>query len=92
MASSIGRYMLQVNNIPWTIGRQQLALYFSQFGYVRNATVVFDKATGLSQGYGYVRFAKREHLDFALENKHILEGKTLSLKYDKVDLNDDIFD
>ncbi|XP_032684369.1 SRA stem-loop-interacting RNA-binding protein, mitochondrial-like [Odontomachus brunneus] len=89
MASA--KYILQINNIPWTIGRQQLAQYFSQFGYVRNATVVFDKTTGFNQGYGYVTFAKKEDLGFVLENKHSLEGKTLSLKYAKLDLNDDIF-
>ncbi|XP_014481348.1 PREDICTED: SRA stem-loop-interacting RNA-binding protein, mitochondrial-like [Dinoponera quadriceps] len=94
MAGNLVKYMLQINNIPWTIGRQQLALYFSQFGYVQNATVVFDKQTGFSQGYGYITFLKKQHVDSVLQHEHTLDGQNLSvmIKYGGEDLNNEKFD
>lgn len=79
MAANIAKYVCQVNNIPWTISRHQLALYFSQFGYVHNSIVVFDKSTGISKNHGYVTFVKKEHVDSVLKHKHTLEGNNLSL-------------
>ncbi|EFN77514.1 SRA stem-loop-interacting RNA-binding protein, mitochondrial, partial [Harpegnathos saltator] len=72
------KYMLQINNIPWTVGRQQLALYFSQFGYVYNAAVIFNKHTGFHEGYGFIT-VKKENLNNILQQKHILEGNELSV-------------
>lgn len=79
MAGNIAKYVCLVNNIPWTISRQQLALYFSQFGYVHNSIIIFDKNTGISKNYGFVTFTKKEHVDSALTHKHTLEGNNLSL-------------
>lgn len=92
MAGNFAKFVLQVNNIPWTVSRQQLALYFSQFGYVHNTIVVFDKKSGLGQGHGYVTFLKKDQLDTVLERKHTLEGKNLilSLKSGEPDLSNDI--
>jgi len=71
------KYIINISNIPWTVGRHELSLYFSQFGCVTDALVAFDKATGLHQGHGYISFLKREHVSAALQQKHSLEGKDL---------------
>lgn len=77
VVSGFARHMINIANIPWTVGRHELSLYFSQFGCVTEAFVAFDKETGLHQGYGHVRFLKKEHADDVLKNKHSLEGKDL---------------
>lgn len=79
MASSSLRYMIHVANIPWTVSRHELALYFSQFGYVYDAMITFDKETGLHQNHGYVTFLKKQEVNTVLDCKHSLEGKDLIL-------------
>ncbi|KYN14262.1 PREDICTED: SRA stem-loop-interacting RNA-binding protein, mitochondrial-like [Trachymyrmex cornetzi] len=75
----VGKHVITVTNIPWTVGRHELWLYFSKFGCVTNTFVAFDKLTGLHQGYGDVTFLKKECMNAALESKHPLEGKDLVL-------------
>lgn len=82
------KYMIHVANVPWTVSRHQLALYFSQFGYVHDATVAFDKQTGLHQNHGYVTFLKKQDMDSVFDCKHSLEGKDLILSVKKYTDND----
>lgn len=77
ITSGLARYIVNITNIPWTVGRHELALYFSQFGCVIETFVAFDKKTGLNKGNGYIRFLKQEHVNAVLERKHTLEGKDL---------------
>lgn len=79
MASNGLKCIIQVANIPWTVSRHELALYFSQFGYVYDAMIKFDKQTGLHQNHGYVTFLKRQEINTVLDRKHSLEGKDLIL-------------
>ncbi|KAG5348453.1 SLIRP protein, partial [Acromyrmex charruanus] len=83
----VGKYVINITNIPWTVGRHELWLYFSQFGCVTNTFVAFDKLTGLHQGYGDVTFLKKKCMNAALECKHSLEGKDLVVhkKENKID-------
>ena len=79
MASRYGVKLL-VRNLPWTIGTRELQEYFSQFGYVSFAKVIFDTNTGFSQGYGLVRFRDHSHADAVFrKNPHFLEGKNLEI-------------
>ncbi|XP_059614831.1 SRA stem-loop-interacting RNA-binding protein, mitochondrial [Phlebotomus argentipes] len=79
MASTKNVYKLFVGNIPWTVGTRELRLYFSEFGRVLQANVVFDKNTGLSQGYGFVSLNKEGLENVESKQQHILEGYTLHL-------------
>lgn len=74
-------YKLFVGNVPWTVANTELRQYFSEFGHVSNASVVFDRNTGLSRGYGFVTFSNQNGLDAATSRqKHFLEGNTLFLQ------------
>lgn len=80
MAGSVyAKHILQVANIPWTVGRHELALYFSRFGYVQDPFVSFDKSTGIHQGHGHITFLKTDHVSKVLSQNHILEGKELNV-------------
>ncbi|XP_011700116.1 PREDICTED: SRA stem-loop-interacting RNA-binding protein, mitochondrial-like [Wasmannia auropunctata] len=81
-ANVVRRPLIYVANIPWTVSRHELSLYFSQFGAVQDAFVAFDNLTGLHQGYGHVRFLKREDADNVFGRKHSLEGNDLVLSRD----------
>lgn len=74
-------YKLFIGNLPWTVCSQDLKLYFSKFGHVQNAVVVFDKNTGLSRSYGFVTFSNQNGYDSATNNQlHKLEGNVLRVQ------------
>lgn len=79
MASNAAKfYKLYVNNIPWTVSHHELRQYFSKFGPVSLATVVFDKKTGLSKNFGFISYGNRQSFE-AAQNvvEHKLEGHVL---------------
>ncbi|XP_018566622.1 SRA stem-loop-interacting RNA-binding protein, mitochondrial-like [Anoplophora glabripennis] len=74
-------YRLYVGNLPWTVGHNELKKYFSKFGHVNGATVVFDKKTGLSKYYGFVTFSHRDGFENAtFQSAHKLEGNSLKVE------------
>jgi len=58
---------LYVGNLPWRTDDAELAELFARFGEVRSATVVMDRETGRSRGFGFVE------LDSAAAQKAIAE-------------------
>ena len=76
-----GVQKLFVGGLPWTIGTNELKHYFSKFGPVAQASVVFDKGSGLSKGYGFVSFGNRDGLQqMEKKNYHKLEGRVLTIQ------------
>lgn len=74
-------YKLYVGNIPWTVSHHELKQYFSKFGFVNQATVIFDKNTGLSRNYGFVHYGNRESFEKATNTpNHKLEGNILKVQ------------
>lgn len=74
-------YKLYVGNIPWTVGHNELKHYFSKYGQVSTATVVFDRETGLSRNYGFVVYSSRDGFDKASNAvTHKLEGSILKVQ------------
>lgn len=69
-----------VGNLPWTIGNNELKMYFSKYGHISSANVIFDKNNGMSKGYGFVTFSTHEGLNMAQKPNHILEGRVLKIE------------
>jgi RNA recognition motif-containing protein len=51
---------IYVGNLPYTVDNDQLAWLFRAFGDVVEATVVIDRGTGQSKGFGFVEMADAE--------------------------------
>lgn len=69
---------LFVANVPWTVGNRELKLYFSKFGHVANASIVYDKQCGMSRGFGFVQYSNRSGYNAAVNQAvHSLEGRAL---------------
>lgn len=47
-------YSIYVGNLPWTTKPAELEALFSEFGSVEEVTLVTDRRTGRSRGYGFV--------------------------------------
>ncbi len=67
---------LYVNNLSWTISSRELKRYFAGYGHVANATVVFNKETGMSRCFGFVTFSSPGGIDAIMNSKyHVLGGQ-----------------
>merc|ERR1711890_160709 len=70
-----------VGNIPWTVSKVELREYFSKFGPVKHAQIIYDKDTMVAKGFGFVEFATREGADGAMSQAiHPREGSNLNVK------------
>lgn len=74
-------YKLFVGNLPWTVGNRELQYYFSKFGHVSSASVIYDKSNGMSRGYAFVIFGHRDGYNSAAnKTNHFLEGRVLTVQ------------
>ncbi len=70
---------LYVGNLPYSINKSKLEEMFSQFGQINDATVVTDKFSGRSKGFGFVEFESADAAKQAIEklNGTDMEGRNL---------------
>ncbi|MBI2595710.1 RNA-binding protein [Candidatus Daviesbacteria bacterium] len=70
---------LFVGSLPWAIDDQKLADLFSQFGAVTSATVLMDRMTGRSRGFGFVEMANDAEADEAISklNGSDMDGRKI---------------
>ncbi len=70
---------LYVGNLPFRTTEDSLREMFSQFGTVATASVITDRETGRSRGFGFVEFANREEGQNAINtlNGQPHEGRNL---------------
>lgn len=73
---------LFVGGIPWATTSDDLQSLFSQYGTVASATVITDKMTGRSRGFGFVEFENDAEADAAIagQNEKEYNGRTLVVK------------
>jgi RNA recognition motif-containing protein len=48
---------IYVGNLPWRVDDAELSDMFSQHGQVASASVVMDRETGRSRGFGFVEMS-----------------------------------
>jgi len=72
---------LYVGGLPYSTTQQSLQDAFSKAGTVQSATVISDKMTGRSKGFGFVEFADDAEADRAIEmfNGKDFEGRTITV-------------
>jgi RNA recognition motif-containing protein len=56
LAKRMDRMKLYVGNLPYNISDDQLRDAFARFGTPDTATVIMDRSTGQSKGFGFVEF------------------------------------
>lgn len=65
---------IYVGNLPYTINDDELRTAFAAFGEVSSATVIMDKMTGRSKGFGFVEMPGQEEAEAAIK---ALDGNEL---------------
>ena len=72
---------LYVGGLPYSSNDDSLRNAFSQVGNVVSASVVMDKMTGRSRGFGFVEMETDEEAQKAIDtwNGKDLEGRTITV-------------
>lgn len=72
---------LYVGNLSFQTSSEELQQLFSQAGTVESATVVEDRDTGRSRGFGFVEMASKEEGEKAIEqfNGTEFNGRNLTV-------------
>jgi RNA recognition motif-containing protein len=70
-----------VGNLPWSVDSNKLKEMFSEFGEISEATVISDKYSGRSKGFGFVTFANEEDAQKAVSamNEKEIEGRAIKV-------------
>ena len=51
---------IYVGNLPFSVTQEKLKELFAPYGEITEATVIADKFSGRSKGFGFVTFVKKE--------------------------------
>jgi len=72
---------IYVGNLPFDSSERDLEEMFSQFGAVREASIVQDRETGRSRGFGFVEMESDDDAKAAIEglNGTDLGGRSLTV-------------
>lgn len=72
---------LFVGNLPWSATDQDLHQLFSQAGQVSSASVVTDRQTGRSRGFGFVEFSNDDEGRAAIDklNGQDMDGRAITV-------------
>ena len=72
---------LFVGSLSWDTTDQTLNNFFAQAGTVVSATVIMDRYTGRSKGFGFVEMATEEEAEKAKQqlNGQVLDGRTIAV-------------
>lgn len=72
---------LYVGNLSYRLSEDQLRDAFAEFGQVTSCTLIKDRATGQSKGFGFVEMPDREEAERAISqlNGRDLMGRKLNV-------------
>jgi len=72
---------LYVGNLAFQTSSEQLAELFAQAGTVESASVIEDRETGRSRGFGFVEMSSSDEARAAIEqfNGHDFNGRNLNV-------------
>lgn len=65
---------LYIGNLSWNTTEDQLQELFSQVGTVESVTIITDKVSGRSKGFGFVEMSSEEEAQEAISK---LNGQTV---------------
>lgn len=72
---------LYVGNLAYSTGDQDLRDAFAPYGNVQSASVVMDRDSGQSRGFGFVEYGSGAEAQQAVEamNGMLVDGRTLNV-------------
>ena len=71
---------MYVGNLPFSVTSDNLKKLFSPYGEITEATVISDKFSGRSKGFGFVTFADKASAEKAIDEMNGKEAEGRALK------------
>lgn len=80
--AEVNECKVYVGNLPFSVGYKELEELFSQYGEIEEATVIADRYTGRSKGFGFVTFKNKDSAQKAISemNDKDVQGRNLRVK------------
>jgi len=69
-----------IGGLSWETTNDSLQRYFSRYGEIIDSVIMKDKGSGHPRGFGFVTFAEPGIVDRVLQDKHVLDGRTVEAK------------
>ena len=72
---------LFVGGVPFSCTNEALKAHFEQAGTVESASIIMDRATGRSKGFGFVEMATEEEAQKAISmlNGSDMDGRAINI-------------
>jgi RNA recognition motif-containing protein len=72
---------IYVGNLPYSLTEDDLKAAFSEFGEVSSASIIMDKMSGQSKGFGFVEMPDDSEADQAIKalNESALNGRNIKV-------------
>ncbi len=72
---------IYVGNLPWSASEQEIADAFAEHGTVEKASIIVDRDSGRSKGFGFVTMNDNDEANAAIEalNGYELGGRALKI-------------
>ncbi len=72
---------LYVGNLSYSVSEAQLRELFAQAGQIKELTIITDRQTGHTKGFGFVEYETQAEAQKAIEmfNNYDLEGRPLTV-------------
>ena len=72
---------IYVGNLPWSASEQELADSFGEHGAVEKASIIVDRDSGRSKGFGFVTMNDNDEANSAIDalNGTDLNGRALKV-------------
>ena len=76
---------IYVGNLPYSVTESDLKEAFSEFGEVSSVTLVSDKFSGQSKGFGFVEMSNNSEADDAIKalNESSFKGRNIKVNQAK---------
>ena len=76
---------IYVGNLPYSVTEDDLQQAFSQFGEVASVSLITDKFSGQSKGFGFVEMPNNSEADTAIKamNESDLKGRNIKVNQAK---------
>ena len=59
---------------------EKLTKHFKKYGEIIDSVIMRDRATGHTRGFGFVTYSDPSVVDRVIQDKHVLDGKTVSIE------------
>jgi RNA recognition motif-containing protein len=76
---------IYVGNLAYSVSESELRDAFSEFGEVESATIITDKFSGQSKGFGFVEMPNNSEADSAIKalNETDMKGRSIKVNQAK---------